>query len=194
MNTYITGNAIRALREKRGLSQLSLAERIGVTDKAVSKWETGRGYPDITLLEPLSAALGVTVLELLSGSDVTNQNRSGNMLKSRFYVCPVCGNVIFAAGDAVICCCGLTLPALEAEPCDDAHRIELEPVEDEVFVHMDHDMTKRHYISFFALLTTGGMELVKLYPEGNAEARFKRRGHGWLYACCNQHGLFKRRF
>ena len=59
MNQYITGAMIKRLREERKISQTGLAEAIGVSDKAVSRWETGRGYPDITLIEPLAAALGV---------------------------------------------------------------------------------------------------------------------------------------
>ena len=56
MDHYVTGGVIRALREKKKLTQSALADRTGVSDKAVSKWETGRGLPDITLLEPLAAA------------------------------------------------------------------------------------------------------------------------------------------
>lgn len=56
MDHYVTGGVIRALREKKKLTQAALSDKIGVSDKAVSKWETGRGLPDITLLEPLGAA------------------------------------------------------------------------------------------------------------------------------------------
>lgn len=51
MDQYITGAAIKGLRERNGMTQLQLAERLGVSDKTVSKWETGKGYPDITLME-----------------------------------------------------------------------------------------------------------------------------------------------
>ena len=57
MNTYLTADTIRALREGRGLTQRALAEAIGVTDKAVSKWERGLSYPDITILSDLARAL-----------------------------------------------------------------------------------------------------------------------------------------
>ena len=66
MNQYITGAMIKRLREEKKISQNKLAETIGVSDKAVSRWETGRGYPDITLIEPLAEALGVSVIELFS--------------------------------------------------------------------------------------------------------------------------------
>ena len=105
MNTYVTGNTIKQLREGRGLTQAELAQRIGVSSKTVSKWETAKGLPDISLLKPLAEALSVSVMELMSGAPVTNQNKSGNLLRSKFYVCPVCGNLIRTMGEAVISCC-----------------------------------------------------------------------------------------
>lgn len=191
MNQYVTGAVIRKLREQKNMTQEELAEILQVSDKAVSKWETGHGYPDITLLEPLAAALGISVLELLSGENIQNTNRCANMLRSRWYVCPVCGNVIHSTGQAMVCCCGIALPPMEAESVDDAHGIRTEIVEDEYYVTMDHPMTKEHYISFLAAVSDNGVQLVKLYPEGNAEARFKRSRTKYLYACCNRHGLFR---
>ena len=85
MNTYITGATIKKLREARGLTQLQLADKIGVTAKAVSKWETAKGLPDISLIEPLGRALGVSVMELMSGNTVTNKNASSNILLSKLY-------------------------------------------------------------------------------------------------------------
>lgn len=191
MNQYVTGAVIRKLREQKNMTQAELAEVLQVSDKAISKWETGHGYPDITLLEPLAVALGISVLELLSGEEIQNTNRCANMLRSLWYVCPVCGNVIHSTGQAMVCCCGIALPPMEAEPVDDAHGIRTEIVEDEYYVTMDHPMTKEHYISFLAAVSDNGVQLVKLYPEGNAEARFKRNRTKYLYACCNRHGLFR---
>ena len=190
MDNYVTGAVIRRLREGKGLTQEELAARIHVSAKAVSKWETGKGFPDISLLEPLAAALGISVIELLSGCTVRNRNRSANMLRGRLYVCPVCGNFIQAAGEAVVSCCGITLPPLEAEEADEEHRIRTEAVEDEYFVSVDHPMTKEHAISFLAAVSDREIQFVKLYPEENAGARFKRSGVKALYAYCNRHGLF----
>ena len=191
MDNYVTGAAIKSLRETKRLTQEELAERINVSAKAVSKWETGKGFPDISLLEPLAKALDVSVIELLSGEDIRNRNRACNMLKSVFYVCPACGNVIFASGEAVISCCGIVLPPLTHEPEDECHQIHTEWIEDEIYVSMEHPMTKEHFISFFAAMSDQGLQIVKLYPEGNAEARFKRSRVSSLYACCNRHGLFR---
>ena len=170
-NHYVTGSAIRRLREKRKLTQAQLAAALSVSDKTVSKWETARGLPDITLLEPLARALQVSVPELLSGEEVINANRAGNLLRTVLYVCPVCGNVIHAAGAAHLSCCGVELPPLEAEEADDAHALHCELVEDEFYVTLEHPMTKEHFISFFACAGSDRFELVKLYPEGGAQAR-----------------------
>ena len=193
MNPYVTAAAIKTLREQKGMTQAELAEMIGVTDKAVSKWETAKGLPDISLLEPLAAALGASLPELINGSRIINQNRCGNMLRTKFCVCPVCGNVIHSTGETVACCCGITLPALEAEEADEEHALTVENVEDEYFVSVRHEMTKEHYISFIAWVTGDRLQLVRLYPEGNAEARLQRRGSGELYFYCNRHGLFKQK-
>lgn len=191
MDTYITGATIKKLREEKGLTQLQLAESLGVTAKAVSKWETAKGLPDISLVEPLSKTLGVSVMELMSGETVINKNLSSNILFSKFYVCPVCGNVIHTTGATVIRCCGITLPALEADEVDEWHEISIENVEDEKFITVRHDMTKSHYISFIAYVTSDKIHFVKLYPEGNAETRMQFRGRGFLYIYCNRHGLMK---
>ncbi|MBQ5904402.1 MAG: helix-turn-helix domain-containing protein [Clostridia bacterium] len=193
MNTYITGATIKKLREAKGLTQLQLAEKIGVSSKAVSKWETAKGLPDITLIEPLSQALGVSVMELMSGETVINKNSSANILFSKFYVCPVCGNIVRTTGEAVISCCGITLPPLEAEEADSDHTVTIEDVEDEKFITVNHEMSKKHFISFIAYVTTDRVQFVKFYPESNAESRIQLRGRGYLYIYCNKHGLMKKR-
>ena len=191
MNQYVTGALIRRLREAKEITQQQLALAIGVSDKAVSKWETGRGYPDVSLIEPLAAALGVSVIELFSGEDVINTNKAFNMRRLKFYVCPLCGNVIQSTGEAVISCCGITLPALEAEPADAGHPAQVERVEDEYYVTIAHELTKAHAISFIAAIQDDGCEIRKLYPEGSAAARFKIRGTRELYYYCNRRGLFR---
>ena len=190
MNPYVTGAAVKQLREKRKLTQAELADKIGVSAKTVSKWETGKGLPDISLLEPLAKALNISVIELMNGEQITNRNVSANLLRSKFYVCPLCGNILHSMGESLVSCCGITLPALEAEEGDEEHSVTIERVEDEHFVTVCHPMTKQHYISFLAYVTTDRVQLVKLYPEGNTETRLQLWGRGRLYWYCNRHGLF----
>ena len=191
MNTYATGVTIKMLLEERNLTQAELADRIGVSSKTISKWETAKGLPDISLLQPLAQALNISVIELMNGEHIINKNTSANMLRCKFYVCPVCGNIIHSTGNSVVVCCGITLPPLEAEDADSSHKLSITPVEDEQFISIDHPMTKEHYISFAAFVTSDRIQLVKFYPEGNAETRFQLRGIGILYWYCNRHGLFK---
>lgn len=188
---YVTGKTIKDLREKRGFTQKELAEHLCVSDKTISKWETGRGLPDIGILSNLAEALRISVPELLVGEWITNINRSANMKKVSFYVCPLCGNVIQAIGQGAYSCCGIQLPVLEAEEKDTEHEIQVQKIDNELYVTLEHAMTKEHYISFIAFAAMDTVQLVKLYPEQNAQARFLQRGHGILYAYCNRHGLRK---
>ncbi len=193
MNNYVTGAVIRRLREARRLTQEELAARIHVSGKAVSKWETGQGFPDVSLLEPLAGALEISVIELLNGESIQNRNRSANVLKSRFYVCPVCGNVIRTLGEAIVSCCGVTLPPLEPEDAEEDHELRVEPVEDELYVRVSHPMTREHHITFLAAVSDRELQFVKLYPQEEAAARFRRNGSRYLYAYCSHHGLFRKK-
>lgn len=193
MNQYVTGAVIKELREKNHLTQAELADLLNVSDKTISKWETAKGYPDITLLEPIANVFRISVAELISGNTVNNVNVSANMMRSHFYVCPVCGNIIHSMGEAVISCHGITLFPIEVEMGDDDHRIWIEKIEDEYYVTIDHDMTKNHYISFMAAASSDRMQIVKLYPEGDAQARFKMNGVREIFYYCNRDGLFKQK-
>lgn len=188
---YVTGKTIKELREKRTMTQKELAERICVSDRTISKWETEKGLPDIAIIEDLARVLGTSVAELLTGDLRINENRSGNMKKLNFYVCPICGNIITSVGEGSFSCCGVTLPRLEAEECEADHWICLEEIEREYYVTLKHPMSKEHYISFLAYVTAGSVEIVKLYPEQDVSVRFRKKGHGTFYAFCNRHGLFR---
>lgn len=190
MNQYVTGAVIKELREKNHFTQAELAEKLNISDKTVSKWETAKGYPDISMLEPIANVFGVSVAELLSGNAINNVNVSANMMRSKFYVCPVCGNIVHTMGEAVIHCHGVQLMPCQAEEIDENHEISIEKVEDEYYVRIDHDMTKQHYISFVAAISADKIQMIKLYPEGNAEARFQIRAVRKIVFYCNRDGLF----
>ena len=191
MDQYVTGTIIRKLRESKHMTQSELAELLNVSDKAVSKWENGKGYPDISLIQPLADVLGISVIELLQGEAVINTNRNFNMRNIKFYICTVCGNVIVSSGEAMISCCGITLMPAEAEEADEEHTASIEPVEDEYYVHVDHPMTKNHFISFIAAIGDSGYDIMKMYPEGTADCRFKRSGTRYICYYCNRDGLYK---
>lgn len=178
---YVTGETIKNLREKKRITQKELADMINVSDKTISKWETQKGLPDISIIEELSRALGVSIAELLTGELKINDNQSGNMKKIHFYVCPICGNIITSVGQGSFSCCGITLPEQEAEKGDEIHEVSIETIDNEYYVSVAHPMRKEHYISFVAYVTAGTVEIVKLYPEQNIDVRFRKKGHGILF-------------
>ena len=189
MNNYITGKLIKDLREKNKMTQQELATKINVSDKTISKWECGKGFPDISLMEPLSKALQISVIELMNGEYIVNNNKMCNMLKTNFYVCPICGNIIYSIGNSIVSCCGIVLPKLEAEL---EEKINIEKIDNQYHISIKNEMTKEHYISFIAYVTSDRVNLVKLYPEQSPETMFNIAGHGIIYVYCNKEGLFKR--
>lgn len=194
MDCVKTGNLIRTLRMQRQMTQKELAQKLAVSDKAISKWERGLGCPDLTSLNAVAEALQVNVSELLAGEAVAPTNLLGNLRKVRFYVCPVCGNIVTSTGALFLSCCGHQLLPMEVREADAAHTPTLEPVEDETWLTMPHPMTKAHYITFAAWVTTDRVHLMKLYPEQDMALRFKGTRRGDLYLCCSSHGLFRFRF
>ncbi len=189
MDQIKTGTLIRTLRTQKGLTQKALAEAVGVGDKAVSKWERGLGCPDVSLLPQLSRVLGVGLEALLSGALDANDQERGNMKKMKFYVCPGCGNLITAATEAGVSCCGRTL--LPLEPQKPEEPLSVEKIDDSWFISSPHPMTKEHYVSFAALLTGDTLFLRRLYPEWDLQTRIPAFGHGILLWYCTQHGLFR---
>lgn len=191
MDQQKTGSLIRALRSEQHLTQQALADILGVTDRAVSKWERGLGCPDVSLLPCLAQALGVPVERLLAGELEEREPDGGSMRQLKFYVCPQCGNLMTATAPASLSCCGRKLEALEPQKPDEAHRLHLEQVEDDWFITASHPMVKDHYLAFAALVSGEQATVVKRWPEWDFQVRLPRRGHGMLFWYCTQHGLFR---
>ncbi len=182
------GRLIYELRKERGFTQLQLANRIHVSDKAVSKWERGMGCPDISLLPALCETLGIDMETLLAGEIDANDMTGGNMKKLKFYVCPQCGNLLTATEEAAVSCCGKKLHALQPQKAEE--KLTVEKIDGEYFITSAHEMTKTHYITFVALLTGDSFIMRRQYPEWDLQARIPQLGHGMLLWHCNQHGLF----
>ncbi|MBE6752859.1 MAG: helix-turn-helix domain-containing protein [Ruminococcaceae bacterium] len=192
MDNQKTGELIRHLRTALGLTQLQLAERLGVSDKAVSKWERGLGCPDVVLMPELAEVLGISIDTLLDGELPDSGRKGDNMKNTVYYVCPQCGNIITAAACAEISCCGRRLQQLAAQKPDQAHELTIEQVEDELYITAAHPMTKEHYIAFAAVVSGGVMTLYRQYPEWNMQLRIPARTRGLLLWYCTEHGLFRR--
>lgn len=168
------------------MTQQMLADRLFVSSKTISKWETGAGFPNVSLLEDLAKSLGISMTELFSGNVIENKNKHSNMLLTGFYVCPICGNVITCVGDSFVSCHGITLP--KEEPIEKDCNIEM--VEDELHVKIDNPMTKNDYVSFVCGVSSDRIEFIKLYPEQDALAMLKRNGIRKVYYYTKREGLF----
>lgn len=134
MDQIKTGELIRSLRIKNKLTQKQLAEQINVSDKAVSKWETGKGCPDISLLTELAEVFQVDLQAILKGEINQKESETGNMKKLKFYVCPDCGNVITSTSEANISCCGKKLVALEARKAEENEKLSIEDMHGEWYI------------------------------------------------------------
>lgn len=186
------GGLLSALRRERGMTQAQVAQRLHVSVKAVSKWETGRGLPDVSLLGALSALFDIPAETLLAGQMDRQETDGGNMKRLQFYVCPDCGAFLSGTGQAQVSCCGKKLAALVPQKWEAPHAPLVQPVEDEWYLSFEHPMTKDHHISFVALVGDSRVLTVKLYPEGEAALRLPRpRGGGKMYFHCTRHGLFE---
>ena len=190
MDQIKTGALIRQLRTDAGLTQNQLAERLGVSGKAVSKWECGNGAPDISLLPELADVLGTDIHTLLTGSMNKNESEKGNMKKLRFYVCRDCGNIITATSDAAVSCCGNRLAALEPKKAEGADMLRIEDIGGEWLISSDHEMKKEHYISFAAYVSDSSAAVYKQYPEWDLQLILPRYRSGSLIWYCTEHGLF----
>ena len=191
MNTYVTGATIKCLREAKHLTQAELGDQIGVSCKTVSKWETGHGFPDVSLISKLSSVFGVDISKLLDGKMPEIKPEVGNVKRIKFYVCEKCGNIISSVGNADIVCCGRTLTPLSPKIPDSAHTIDIKTVEYDFYITFPHPMTKEHYISFVAYVCFDRVLTVRLYPEQGGELRFPRMRGGKMYYYCSNHGLFE---
>jgi len=189
MDCARTGALIRRLRLEQGMTQRALARRLGLSAKTISKWENGRGCPDVSLLAALSGALGVDISAVLSGELAANERVQGNMKKTKYFLCPLCGSITLSSGNAQISCCGRTLAPLEMKKAAPEKKLRAEIVEDEWFISSDHPMEKDNYIHFVAFQTGERVELVKQYPEWNLQLRLKKRGHGMLVWYAGDGGL-----
>lgn len=182
------GTLIFRLRRERGLTQKNIADTLGVSNKTVSKWECGLGCPDLSLWPELSVILGADMQQLMEGEITRNRPDSGNIDKIRFYVCPICGNVLVSTGAATIHCCGRRLERLEPATGEfpDA---KVEEVDADRYAAFDHPMEKDHYLVFAAYVKSDRVTLHRLYPEQAAAVRFPAQKGGRLYLYCSRHGL-----
>ncbi len=191
MDLNKTGKFLKKLRLKMGYTQKDLAEKLGVVPKTVSKWETGKGFPDVSLIASLSDVLNVDLKTLVLGEAEKGQEENGNMKRLKFYICPVCGGMLKGTGSGNVSCCGEKLQPIKPLPAENEHIPCIEEIENDYYVTFNHQMTKEHYISFVTFVGFDRELTVRLYPEQEAAVRLPRIARGKLIFCCNKHGLFE---
>ena len=198
MDCSKTGALLLRLRKERGLTQMQVAEKMNISDKTISKWERGLGCPDVSLLRELSNLFEINIEKLLSGDLESNMPDAGNFRRMKFYVCPVCSNVMNNTGNAEIYCCGRKLAPLTAKPSDDLHSLDIQDTDGEYYITFHHEMSKTHYISFVAYITNEKLLLIKLYPEQEPSVHLAKmdssirlaKSNSKLLYYCTMHGLF----
>ena len=189
MDQIKTGELIRKLRTDMGLTQKQLAQRLHVSDKAVSKWECGSGCPDLSLFSALAQVLGTNTDSLLTGEISKNDKEKGDMKKLRFYVCKECGNIITSASDAAVSCCGSKLTALDARRASESEMLTVQDIGGEWHITTDHEMTKDHYISFVAYQSDSSLMMFRQYPEWGININLPMFRSGRLVWYCGKCGL-----
>ena len=191
MNLIDTGNLLRSLRKSKKMTQKQLADKLGVCAKTVSKWETGHGFVDVSMLSELADILGVSERILLSGSSVKNKTDSGNMRNLKFYICPCCGSIMQGTGESLVVCCGNIIEPVNVKKSDENHFIKVSQIENDYYIEFDHEMTKEHYIKFIAHLGSDRVLAIRLYPEQAPYVRIPKMYKGKLYYYCSKHGMYE---
>lgn len=184
------GNLILQLRKEKQLTQKEVADILKISDKTISKYERGMGCPDISILKELSTFFHVNMEHMLEGEFQEKESDGGNMKRIQFYVCPTCGNIMTATSKAEISCCGRKLDALVVQEENALHAMQMDVLDNQWYVHMDHVMRKDHYISFVAYVGYDSVLIKKLYAEQSAETYLPYARHGQLYVYCHKDGLF----
>ena len=185
------GELLKTLRKSKNLTQKEIADRLGVVPKTISKWETGHGFPDVSIISALADILGVSERILLSGDMVKNRVETGNMKKTKFYVCPHCGSIMQGVGECQILCCGKILEPVKAQSPNENHALKIVDDGDEFYLEIDHPMTKEHYVLFVSYVRFDKVLTVRLYPEQDCNVRIPKMYGGKFVYYCNKHGLFE---
>ena len=191
MDLNKSGKLLCDLRKAKGMTQKQVADQLGILPKTVSKWETGHGFPNVSMLSSLSDILGVSERTLLYGNLLKNKTESGNMKKTKFYLCPHCGSIIQCSGECQVVCCGKPIEYLKAGKADKGHSVIVSQIENDFYIEFNHEMAKEHFINFVAYVADDRVLSIRLYPEQASAVRFPKMYGGKFYLCCNKHGLFE---
>jgi len=190
MDCQKIGMFIKNLRKEKGFTQKQLADKMGISDKTISKWERGCGMPDVSLWKDLSDVLGANIEDILKGETEHNSFANGNMKNIKYYICPVCNNLTISTATAGVYCCGRKLENITAAKADENTKLAVEESDGDWYITSNHPMEKDNYISFVAFVTGDSVQIYKQYPQWNMQARIPKRRHGTLLYYSTSKGLF----
>jgi len=190
MDCEKVGKFIFQLRKEKKMTQQQLGDKINVSNKTVSKWERGLGIPDASLWTDISEVLNADIGKMLLGELEPNPPDTGNISKTKFFVCSSCGNILTSTGIVSIACCGRILEEVKPIKGIEKYKINIEDTDVDYYVSVEHEMTKTHYISFMAFVKSDRMFLNRMYPEQMATTHVPSLNRGGrIYIYCVKHGL-----
>lgn len=190
MDMKKSGELLNRLRISKNMTQKQIADILKISPKTVSKWERGRGFPDISYVSELAEILGVSTDSLLSGDISKNAEEAVSMKKTKFYVCPHCHSFMQGTGESEVVCCGSRVDACAVGESTAAHGMKIKEDDGQWYISFNHEMTKEHYIGFVAYVTFDRVLTVRMYPEQSGEVRIPKMYGGCFYYYCSRHGLF----
>lgn len=188
MDALKTGTIIRARRKELGYTQKALAELLFLEPKTISKWETGKGFPDISHISKLSEILGLEATKIIEGEIKKKTKDSGNLKRMSFYLCPECNNLLWSTSSATIFCCAEKLAPLSIS--EGKLEADISIIDGSYYLSIKHEMTKENYILFVALQKDDTLTMKRLYPEGEASVTLPRTIRGNLYIGNSKGELF----
>ena len=192
MNLKNSALLIKKARKEKNLTQKELASLLFVEAKTISKWETGKGFPDLTYVPKLAEILALDLKSLINGEEENKKTDNGNLKRMKIYLCQNCGNLIWSTSSSDISCCRHKLKPVETGNFLEG-KVSVEIVDDEYSVSVDHPMEKENYVKYMIFNKDNIVEIVRLYPEGQASAVFPRFRRGFLYIGDNLGHLVKYR-
>lgn len=189
MDCYKIGKLIAKLRKEKNLTQNELAIQLNVTNKAISKWETGVGCPDISYWADLPTILEFDILQMIGGELTNNKINSGNMKNIKIHCCETCNNILVSTGESTIFCCGKKLNFLNPVNKEQNVSYTKEAIDYDLYLTFNHEMNKDNYLSFIVYTINEQVTIIKLYPEQNPEVRIPKSKRLNLYVYSTNIGL-----
>ena len=167
-----SGHCLKMFRKNRNITQRELAEKLAVSPKSVSAWETGKVSMSLSIIKRLFNAYDITLEEFFDVNNEVGTFTAG--------VCPICGNGIFSYKKVKFLCCGEEFKEYP-EITRGIPKTVIEKFDDKFRVCVDHEQVKSDYISYIVYEWNGGFDVVRLKITDKPEAVFLHKGDGRIF-------------